>query len=337
MNTKPLIILTGCAGFIGSNFVKKITVQKDVAAHYDFLIIDALTYAGRFQTLEEDLAQNKHLSFEKIDIRDEQAISRLFEQKKPAGVIHFAAESHVDRSIENPNVFVETNVLGTLNLLNASIRLQAQNPQFRFVHVSTDEVYGALSETDPAFTEETPLAPNSPYSASKASSDLLVRAYTETFGLDTVITRCSNNYGPFQFPEKLIPLMILNASRDKKLPVYGDGKNIRDWIFVDDHNRGVWLAYTHGKKGEVYNLGGRSEKRNIEVVKTLLKTLGKSESLIEFVTDRKGHDWRYAIDFSKAKTQLGWEPQITFEEGLKYTVDWYRQNTAWLEMIEKTK
>lgn len=333
--SKPTIFLTGCAGFIGSNFVKLIATKSEISAKYHFIILDALTYAGRLQTIEEDLAKNSHLAFEKLDIRDSNHVHAIFDKVKPKGVIHFAAESHVDRSISNPNIFVETNVLGTLNLLNASIKIT--NTDFRFVHVSTDEVYGTLTESAPPFNEETPLAPNSPYSASKASSDLLVRSYVETFGLNAVITRCSNNYGPYQFPEKLIPLMIKNASQDKKLPVYGAGRNIRDWIFVDDHNRGVWLAFTKGRKGEVYNFGGNSEKRNIEVVKSLLGILGKPESLIEFVPDRPGHDWRYAIDFSKAERELGWRPEVTFQEGLQKTVDWYQKNSAWMKMIEETR
>jgi len=333
----PTILLTGCAGFIGGNFLKKICTREDVKSKYNFVIIDALTYAGRYQTIQSDIENNENLSFEKIDIRDAEAINKIFEKINPAGIIHFAAESHVDRSIESPNIFVETNVGGTLNLLNAALKQKEKNGHFRFVHVSTDEVYGALSEQDPAFTENTPLAPNSPYSASKASSDLLVRSYVETFGLDAVTTRCSNNYGPFQFPEKLIPLMILNATQNKSLPVYGKGQNIRDWIHVDDHNRGVWAAFTFGKKGDVYNFGGRSERRNLDVVKTILKIMNKPDSLIEFVTDRKGHDWRYAIDFSKAQKTLNWSPEISFEQGLEQTVKWYRDNGAWLDMVASTR
>lgn len=329
---KAKILLTGCAGFIGSNFLKKIAVpNKD----YDFVILDALTYAGHYPTIAGDIEVNEHLSFEKIDIRDNDAVQNLFKANSFSGVIHFAAESHVDNSIKNPNIFVETNVLGTLNLLNASLHFGAKD--LRFCHVSTDEVYGELTENEPAFTEDHKIAPNSPYSASKAGSDLLVRSYHETFGLDTVMTRCSNNYGPFQFPEKLIPVMIAKAISDEKLPVYGDGKNIRDWIFVDDHNIGVWDVFLKGKKGEVYNLGGDSEKRNLEVVKTILKILNKPESLISFVEDRKGHDWRYAMDFSKAKRDFGFEPQVTFEEGIQKTVDWYLSNQAWVESVNASK
>ncbi|TNF02750.1 MAG: dTDP-glucose 4,6-dehydratase [Deltaproteobacteria bacterium] len=324
------ILLTGCAGFIGSNFVKSIaTKEKD----YQFVILDALTYAGHYPTIQNDVEGNDHLSFVQMDIRDKDKIQKLFDDEKFDGVIHFAAESHVDNSIKNPNIFVETNVLGTLNLLNSSISLGKVD--FKFVHVSTDEVYGTLSEEDPAFTELNPIEPNSPYSASKASSDLLVRSYYETYKLNTVITRCSNNYGPYQFPEKLIPVMISNALEDKALPVYGDGRNIRDWIYVDDHNRGVWATFLKGKAGEAYNFGGNAEKRNLEVVKTLLSILNKPESLITFVEDRKGHDWRYAMDYSKAKTELGFEPQVTFEEGMKKTVDWYLENTAWCKEVKK--
>lgn len=329
---KAKILLTGCAGFIGSNFLKKIAVPNN---DYDFVILDALTYAGHYPTIAGDIEVNEHLSFEKIDIRDNDAVQNLFKANSFSGVIHFAAESHVDNSIKNPNIFVETNVLGTLNLLNASLHFGAKD--LRFCHVSTDEVYGELTEHEPAFTEDHKIAPNSPYSASKAGSDLLVRSYHETFGLDTVMTRCSNNYGPFQFPEKLIPVMIAKAISDEKLPVYGDGKNIRDWIFVDDHNIGVWDVFLKGKKGEVYNLGGDSEKRNLEVVKTILKILNKPESLISFVEDRKGHDWRYAMDFSKAKRDFGFEPQVTFEEGIQKTVDWYLSNQAWVESVNASK
>jgi dTDP-glucose 4,6-dehydratase len=241
----------------------------------------------------------------------------------------------VDRSITNPNIFVETNVLGTLNLLNASLKLAENNSDFKFVHVSTDEVYGSLKDDDPAFTELNPIEPNSPYSASKASSDLIVRSYFETYGLNTTITRCSNNYGPYQFPEKLIPLMIMNASNEKSLPVYGDGKNIRDWIFVDDHNEGVWLTYLKGSKGEVYNFGGDEEKRNIDVVKSILSQLNKPESLISYVEDRKGHDWRYAMDFKKATKELGWKPQVDFQTGLAKTIKWYQENQDWVELTQK--
>lgn len=327
------ILLTGCAGFIGSNFVKNIAVFEK---EYEFVVLDALTYAGHYPTIENDIQENEHLSFKQIEIRDKEAIDELFKTEDFDGVIHFAAESHVDNSIKNPNIFVETNVLGTLNLLNASINYgMKKDSNFKFVHVSTDEVYGTLSEDEPAFTEQHPIVANSPYSASKAGSDLLVRSYNETFKLNTVITRCSNNYGPYQFPEKLIPLMITNAQNDMDLPVYGNGRNIRDWIFVDDHNRGIWQSYLKGKSGEVYNFGGDAEKRNIDVVKTLLLILDKPESLIKFVEDRKGHDWRYAMNFEKAKRELDWTPQVTFEEGLKKTVNWYIENKQWCDQVLK--
>ena len=330
------IIVTGAAGFIGSNFIKSVACQESVRHQYKFIILDALTYAGVYESIEKELKEFSHLEFRKIDIRDSAALDN-FAEADISGVIHFAAESHVDNSIKNPNIFVETNVLGTLNLLNLSLKLQKRNPDFRFLHVSTDEVYGSLNENDPAFTEGNQIAPNSPYSASKASSDLLVRAYFETFKLKTVITRCSNNYGPYQFPEKLIPLMIQRACSDKPLPVYGDGKNIRDWIYVDDHNRGVWAAFTKGKAGEVYNFGGNSEMRNIDVVKQLLSILKKPDSLISFVEDRLGHDWRYAMDATKALKELGWEPEVTFENGLSLTVDWYLNNSAWVKMVSERK
>lgn len=334
---KKNILLTGCAGFIGSNFVKTIACDPSVKNEYNFLIMDALTYAGRKQTLQPELDTHSHLSFFQVDIRDSHKVQDFFKQHTVDGILHFAAESHVDRSIENPNIFVETNVTGTLNLLNSALKIQSLKPDFRFLHVSTDEVYGSLSETDPAFTESTPLAPNSPYSASKASSDMMVRAFFETYKLNCVTTRCTNNYGPYQFPEKLIPLMIQNAQADKKLPVYGNGKNVRDWIYVDDHNRGIWMAFLKGKPGHVYNFGGNSEKRNLDVVQALLKIMNKPESLISFVEDRKGHDWRYAINYSKAQTELGWTPKMTFEEGLQKTVNWYLTNTSWIQMIEKTR
>ncbi len=326
---KKTILITGAAGFIGSNFLKSICLQPTVKSQYDFIILDALTYAGHYPTIQSDIESNAHLSFAKIDIADKNEVDKLFNRVVISGVIHFAAESHVDNSIKNPNIFAETNVIGTLNLLNASLKAFDKDSSFRFVHVSTDEVYGTLSETDPAFTEITPIAPNSPYSASKAASDLFVRSYFETFKLPAMITRCSNNYGPYQFPEKLIPLMIKNALANKPLPVYGSGKNIRDWIYVEDHARGIWEVFTKGQAGEVYNFGGNSERRNIDVVKEILKILDKPESLITYVEDRKGHDWRYAIDYSKAQSELGWQPTVTFEEGLKKTVQWYIENPNW--------
>lgn len=323
------MLATGCAGFIGANFLKKICVgSKD-----RFVILDALTYAGFYPSIEKDIQDNDNLEFVKADLRDQTKINEIFSRYDFDGVINFAAESHVDRSIENPNIFVETNVIGTLNLLNESLKVFRTKPNFRFLQVSTDEVYGTLDENDPAFVEETPLTPNSPYSASKTSADLMVRSFNETYGLPTVVTRCSNNYGPYQFPEKLIPLMIHNATRDIKLPVYGDGRNIRDWIFVEDHVDGVWAAFEKGKAGEVYNFGGASEKRNIEIVKLLLSKLGKSEELIEYVPDRLGHDWRYAVDFSKAERELDWRPNVTFEKGIDRTVSWYKENQDWVKQV----
>lgn len=330
---KKNIILTGCCGFIGSNFLKTITLTKENKDQYNFIVMDLITYAGNFQNIENDLKENDHLFFHQTDLRDAKAVDEIFQKYNPSGVIHFAAESHVDRSIENPNIFVETNVLGTMNLLNSSLKIHRNNKDFRFLHVSTDEVYGQLSETDPAFTEITPIGPSSPYSASKASSDLLVNAYHHTYGLNTVMTRCSNNYGPYQFPEKFIPVIIQKTLNNKKLPIYGEGKNIRDWIYVDDHNDGVWATFLHGKAGEVYNFGGQSERRNIDVAKAVLKQLGKSEDLLEYVTDRLGHDFRYAINFEKAQRELNWTPKINFETGLKLTINWYVENQKWVQNI----
>lgn len=322
---KQTVLLTGCAGFIGSNFIKTVTCRADIAAKYDFVIVDALTYAGRLPNIQKELDNNKHLSFIHADIRDSQKMHELFKKYQFAGVLNFAAESHVDRSIESPNIFVETNVLGTLNLLKESLALFEKNPDFRYLQVSTDEVYGTLQMDDPAFTENTPIAPNSPYSASKASADLLVRSFFETFKLPTVITRCSNNYGPLQVEEKFIPLMIKRALANESLPIYGTGVNIRDWIYVDDHNEGVWKAFTDGKAGEVYNFGGNSERQNLDVAKLILKHLGKPESLLNFVQDRKGHDFRYAIDYSKAQKELNWNPTVKFEEqGLLRTIEYYK-------------
>jgi dTDP-glucose 4,6-dehydratase len=331
---KKKILITGAAGFIGSNFLKRICLNENVKGEYDFVIIDALTYAGHFPTIKDDIDRFAHLSFEMIDIRDNNKIKELFSRNSFDGIINFAAESHVDRSIENPNIFVETNCIGTLNLLNNALVCSRENSDFKYLQVSTDEVYGALNFSDPAFTEDTPLAPNSPYSASKTGADLLVRSFNETYGLKTIITRCSNNYGPYQFPEKLIPLMISNAINDKKLPVYGKGENIRDWIYVDDHNDGIWAAYTKGKAGEIYNFGGNAEMKNIDLVKLLIKSLNKSEDLITFVTDRLGHDLRYAINFEKAKKELNWGPKVSFEDGINRTVEWYRSNEAWLNSVK---
>ena len=318
------ILITGGCGFIGANFIKEILSINQGIEHINF---DALTYAGNLENLADCLDNPNHL-FVKGDIRDQQTVSRVVAEHSPDAIVNFAAESHVDRSIDSPMEFFETNVGGTLNLLNAA----REHGVKRFLQVSTDEVYGTLGDTG-LFTEETPLAPNSPYSASKTSADMFVRAYHETFGMDTVITRCSNNYGPYQFPEKLIPLIINNARNDKPLPVYGTGLNVRDWIHVRDHCIGIWTAMTKGKAGEVYNFGGNSERTNLQVIKTILDILEKPESLIEFVKDRPGHDQRYAIDASKAKRELGWEPTMDFETGVKETVEWYIENEKWLESV----
>jgi dTDP-glucose 4,6-dehydratase len=314
------VLVTGGAGFIGSNFIHHALATRP---QLSIINLDKLTYAGNLNNLDGvDRKFPGRYRFVKGDICDAQVVNKLMSEVD--AVIHFAAESHVDRSIEDAGAFVETNVKGTLVLLNAAVA----SGKKRFVHVSTDEVYGTLGD-DGAFTEETPLAPNSPYSASKASSDMLVRAFVHTHKLDAVTTRCSNNYGPFQFPEKLIPLMISNAVEGIPLPVYGKGLNVRDWIYVIDHCEGVLRTFEAGKTGEVYNFGGRSERKNIDVVKGLLSILGKPESLIRYVEDRKGHDWRYAIDCTKAERELGWKPSVPFEQGLEKTVRWYMENTSW--------
>jgi dTDP-glucose 4,6-dehydratase len=323
---KKKILLTGCAGFIGSNFVNKVTTRKNISEQYEFHIIDNLTYAGKYENIQKSVESNPHLSFEKMDLRDQSAIAILFKKQSFDGVINFAAESHVDRSIENPNIFVETNVLGTLNLLQQSLKTFESKPHFKYLQISTDEVYGSLGPNDPAFTEENSIAPNSPYSASKASADLLCRAFYETYKLPVLITRCSNNYGPYQADEKFIPVIVKKALRNEKVPVYGAGVNIRDWIFVEDHNEGVWAVFEKGKTGEVYNLGGNCEVQNLNLAKKILAILGKPESLIQFVTDRKGHDFRYAMNFEKARRELGWQPRHTFDEALKVTVDWISKN-----------
>jgi dTDP-glucose 4,6-dehydratase len=319
------ILVTGGAGFIGSNFIRAmLNSRSDVS----IVNCDLLTYAGRLENLD-DVKDNPRYAFVKGDICDAAAVGGLFGEHGFDAVTHFAAESHVDRSITGPAQFVTTNVLGTQTLLQAAKEAWEKLPggfgERRFVHVSTDEVYGTLGESG-YFTEATPLAPNSPYSASKAGSDLLARAYFETYGFPAIITRCSNNYGPYQFPEKLIPLMLANALDDKPLPVYGDGKNVRDWLYVGDHCRAVEAVIEKGKPGEVYNIGGNNEMRNIDIVKLILSLLGKPESLIAFVKDRLGHDRRYAIDASKIRRELGWSPEVTFEAGLRETVNWYMEN-----------
>lgn len=319
------ILVTGGAGFIGGNFVQYM-VEK--YPNYDIYNVDLLTYAGDL-TKHQAIEAHENYHFLQADIADRETIFSLFKKYNFDFVIHFAAESHVDRSITDPGIFVKTNVVGTQVLLDAAKEYGIK----KFVHVSTDEVYGDL-EFDPTtfFTEETPLMPNSPYSASKASSDLLVRAYHETFKLPVNITRCSNNYGPYHFPEKLIPLTISRVLNDETVPVYGDGKNIRDWLHVLDHCSAIDLVMHEGTNGEVYNVGGHNERTNLEVVKTIISTLGKSEDLIEYVTDRLGHDKRYAIDPTKLE-DLGWKPTYTFETGIAQTIQWYLDNKEWWEKI----
>ncbi len=320
-------LVTGGAGFIGSNYMHYVVNKyKD---DY-FVCLDALTYAGNYNNIQ-DLEGKDNFKFVKGDITDRDFIDKLFAEEKFDTVINFAAESHVDNSIKNPGIFLTTNIIGTQVLMDASLKYNVD----RYHQVSTDEVYGdlPLDRPDLKFTEETPIHTSSPYSSSKAGADLLVGAYHRTFGLKTTISRCSNNYGPYQFPEKLIPVVISKALRNEKIPVYGTGENVRDWIHVIDHNIGVDLIVRNGKVGEVYNLGGHSERTNLTIVKTILKQLGKSEDLIEFVEDRKGHDLRYAIDSTKVEKELGWDRTYTFEEGIKETIDWYLNNTEWIDNI----
>lgn len=320
------LLVTGGCGFIGTNFIRHILAERPAVRVVN---LDKLTYAGNPANLADlEKSSVERYRLVRADICDAEALAGVFAEKFDA-VVHFAAESHVDRSISDASPFVTTNVLGTQKLLDAA--RTAAVP--RFVHVSTDEVYGTLGP-DGKFSESTPLAPNSPYSASKAASDMMVRAFHETYGMNTVTTRCSNNYGPYQFPEKLIPLMIRRAGRDEALPVYGDGMQVRDWIHVEDHCRGVLLALEKGLPGGVYNFGGAAERPNITVVNEVLRLLGKPESLIKYVQDRPGHDRRYAMDFSLASRELGYEPRWTFENGLAQTVKWYRDNTAWVESVE---
>jgi dTDP-glucose 4,6-dehydratase len=319
------ILVTGGAGFIGSNFVH---LLRRVRPDWTIVNFDALTYAGNLENLRA-LERDPRHCFVKGDITDAAAVKACFEQHRPQLVVHFAAESHVDRSILGASAFVNTNVMGTQVLLDASRAAKVE----RFLHVSTDEVYGSLGATG-LFTEETPLAANSPYSASKAGSDLLVRAAFHTHHMPVLTTRCSNNYGPYQFPEKLIPLMITNALEGKKLPVYGDGMNVRDWLYVEDHCTAILRVLEAGAPGEVYNIGGNNEMPNIEIVRRVLRELGKPESLIEYVKDRPGHDRRYAIDASKIERELGWRPQWTFEQALPLTVQWYLANRDWWQRVK---
>jgi dTDP-glucose 4,6-dehydratase len=320
--SEKTMLITGGAGFIGSNFVHHI-VEK--YPHYRVVVVDALTYAGN---LENIAPLRDKIIFEKIDIADEEKINAVFEEYKPHFVLNFAAETHVDRSILGPQIFLETNVKGTQNLLEASKKFLVE----RYLQVSTDEVYGDLGDTTGTyFREDTPLAPNCPYAASKASADLFVQSYFETYNLPVLITRCTNNYGPYQYPEKLIPFFLSRAIKDETLPVYGDGKNIRDWLYVQDHCRAIDLVLHKGTLGEVYNIGGHNEKTNLEIIEILLEKLGKSKDLITFVEDRLAHDRRYAMDASKIKNELGWEPEHTFEEWIDGTIEWYINNPEWIE------
>lgn len=319
------LVVTGGCGFIGSNFVRD---QLERYPEQSIVNIDKLTYAGNPENLT-DVERDPRYRLQKLDICDRNAIQALLADVKPEAVVNFAAESHVDRSILDSGPFIQTNVVGTQVLLDACRQAKVS----RFVQVSTDEVYGSLG-AEGFFTEETPLAPNSPYSASKTAADVLVRAYCHTFGFPAVITRCSNNYGPYQFPEKIIPLFISRALDDKPLPVYGKGENVRDWIHVLDHCRGIDAALRRGRPGEVYNFGGHEEIRNIDLTRMLLELLGKPQTLIEFVSDRPGHDLRYAIDCSKAERELGWKPQVDFRQGIRDTIAWYKANTAWVTRIK---
>ncbi|QAA94727.1 dTDP-glucose 4,6-dehydratase [Pollutimonas thiosulfatoxidans] len=339
------ILVTGGAGFIGSALVRHIVRDTGDAV----INVDKLTYAGNLESLAQ-VAGSDRYAFEQVDICDRGALDRVFQQHQPHAVMHLAAESHVDRSIDGPAAFIETNIVGTYTLLEAARQywagLQgAARDGFRFHHISTDEVYGDLEDPEDLFTETTPYAPSSPYSASKASSDHLVRAWRRTYGLPTIITNCSNNYGPYHFPEKLIPLMILNALEGKPLPVYGKGLQVRDWLYVEDHARALYKVVTEGKLGETYNVGGHNEKRNIEVVLTicdLLEELAPAKpagvaqyrDLITYVQDRPGHDMRYAIDASKIQQELGWTPQETFESGIRKTVQWYLDNREWCQHVQ---
>lgn len=320
---KKKVLVTGGAGFIGSNLVKLILKEKP---DWQVINLDLLTYAGNLESLE-DVKNHPNYTFVKGDVADTKIVDEVIQGCW--GVLHLAAESHVDRSIEDPGPFLMTNIMGTSNLLNMARKHGIE----RFVQISTDEVYGALKPEEPAFTESNHIKPNSPYSASKASADLLCRAYFKTFGMPVCITRCSNNLGPYQFPEKLIPLVIHNALNDKPIPVYGDGQQIRDWLFVEDHCSAMVKVLEEGKAGEVYNVGGKNEVPNLDIVRIILRTLGKPESLITYVKDRPGHDRRYAIDNEKIERELGWYPKYSFEESIKLTIDWYLNNQNWVAKV----
>lgn len=321
------ILVTGGAGFIGSNFIFHMLKKYP---DYRIVCLDKLTYAGNLSTLSSVL-EEPNFRFVKLDICDREGVFRLFEEERPDIVVNFAAESHVDRSIEDPGIFLQTNILGTATLMDACRKFGVR----RYHQVSTDEVYGdlPLERPDLFFTEETPLHTSSPYSASKASADLLVLAYHRTYSLPVTISRCSNNYGPYHFPEKLIPLMIINALDEKQLPVYGMGENVRDWLYVEDHCKAIDLIIHKGREGEVYNVGGHNERKNIDIVRLICKALGKSESLITYVADRKGHDMRYAIDPTKIHNELGWLPETKFEDGIQKTIRWYLDNKPWWQEI----
>ena len=318
------ILVTGGAGFIGSNYINRTLEERD---DYNIINLDKLTYAGNLENLKSSEKKNNY-TFVKGDITDSELVVQVFEKYKIKYVINFAAESHVDRSILGSEIFFRTNVIGTNILLETSRKFEIE----KFIQVSTDEVYGSLGK-EGYFQEQTPLAPNSPYSSSKASADLMALAFYHTYGLPVTITRCSNNYGPFQFPEKLIPLMIINALNNKKLPVYGDGLYVRDWIFVHDHNKAINLVFEKGNPGEVYNIGASNEMPNIKIIKLILDYLGKPEDLIEHVKDRPGHDRRYAIDSGKIQKELNWQPDFVFHEAIKQTIDWYMKNKNWWERI----
>lgn len=318
------ILVTGAAGFIGSNFAE-FMVNKH--PDYNIIVFDKLTYAGNMDNLKKVMDK---ITFVQGDICDLEKVTETFEKYNIDSVVHFAAESHVDNSIKTPFIFTQTNVIGTHTLLEVAKRIWGEGSSNKFVHISTDEVYGTLGE-EGYFTEKSPIQPNSPYSASKAGSDLVALAYHETFKMNVTVTNCSNNYGPYQHNEKLIPHMIKLALNDEKLPVYGQGLNIRDWLYVEDHCEAIDLVLHNGKAGERYNIGGHNEKRNIEIVKLILKHLGKTESLITYVEDRKGHDYRYAIDPTKIKNELGWKPKTKFEDGIVKTIDWYLENKDWLK------
>ena len=328
-------LVTGGAGFIGSNYIHYMFRKYGDAIR--IINVDVLTYAGNLENLK-DIENNPNYTFIRADITDKEAIAKIFAENEIDRVVHFAAESHVDRSIKNPEVFVKTNVLGTAVMLNcAKAAWELPDGTFKadkkFLHVSTDEVYGSLEDDGSYFYETTPYAPHSPYSASKASSDMLVKAYIDTYKFPANITNCSNNYGPYQFPEKLIPLIISRALADEELPVYGTGENVRDWLHVSDHCEAIDLIIHKGRVGEVYNIGGHNERTNLEVVKTILKALNKPESLIKFVTDRPGHDRRYAIDPTKIETELGWKPKYNFDTGIQQTIQWYLDNQEWWKNI----